>query len=336
MKKKKMIGYILLVVVLLAAFLIYSVLKVRISPSVFVPRPDSNLGRDINQLYEHVEHLSVRIGSRSVFEYDKIEAAKHYIVSFLEDLGYAPVLQDYTYNDKVYSNIIASREGVQSPDETVIIGAHYDTVYGTPGADDNASAVAVLLEMCRALKDFSPGRTLKLIFFTLEEPPVFRTKFMGSYVYAREAKAKGENIRAMVCLEMLGYYGDKKGGQTFPLPFMNLVYSSTPNFIAVVGNLKSRGLVKRIEGSLKKSSNIPVETISTVSFVPGVDFSDHRSFWKMGYAAVMITDTAFYRNPNYHSARDTIDTLDFVSMSSLLAGLIRAAEDLTEFNPRLR
>jgi len=284
MKKKKMIGYILLVVVLLAVFLVYSVLKVRVSPSVFVSRQDSNLGSDINQLYEHVEHLSVRIGSRSVFEYDKIEAAKHYVVSFLEDMGYAPVLQNYTYKDKVYSNIIALREGVQRSDETVVIGAHYDTVYGTPGADDNASAVAVLLEMCRALKDFLPGRTLKLIFFTLEEPPVFRTKFMGSYVYAREAKAKGENIRAMVCLEMLGYYGDKKGGQTFPLPFMNLVYSSTPNFIAVVGNLKSRGLVKRIEGSLKKSSNIPVETLSTVSFVPGVDFSDHRSFWKMGYA----------------------------------------------------
>jgi hypothetical protein len=117
---------------------------------------------------------------------------------------------------------------------------------------------------------------------------------------------------------------------------MNFVYSSTPNFIAVVGNLKSRGLVKRIEDSFKKSSNIPVETLSTVSFVPGVDFSDHRSFWKMGYSAAMITDTAFYRNPNYHSARDTIDTLDFVSMSSLLTGLIQAAEDLTEFSTQLR
>ena len=327
---QKMMRYFLLVLVLLIVFLVYSVLKVKFAPSVSAPVSALSSSQDtIHRLYEHVKYLSVRVGSRSIHEYEKLEATKHYIVSCLKDLGYAPILQDYNYKGKVYSNIIVSIKGAEHPGETVIIGAHYDTVYGTPGADDNASAVAVLLELCRVLKDFSPRRTLKLIFFTLEEPPLFRSKFMGSYIYASEAKARGENISAMVCLEMVGYYGDKQGGQTFPLPFMSLVYPSTPDFIAVVSNLTSRNLAKKIKKSINKSSGIPVETLSTVSFVPGVDFSDHRSFWKMGYPATMITDTAFYRNPNYHSVKDTIDTLNFNKMSSLLVGLVQVTKDLS-------
>lgn len=327
---KKMMRYFLLALVILIIFMVYSVLKIKFAPSVSPPVSALNPSRDtIHRLYEHVKQLSVRIGSRSIYDYEKLEATKHYILSYLKDLGYTPIIQDYNYNGKTYSNIIASIKGSEYPGKTVVVGAHYDTVYGTPGADDNASSVAVLLELCRALKDFLPRRTLKLIFFTLEEPPSFRSKFMGSYIYASEAKAKGENISAMVCLEMVGYYSDKEGGQTFPLPFMSLMYPSTPNFIAVVGNLPSRNLVKRIKNFINKSSKIPVETLSTVSFVPGVDFSDHRSFWKMGYPAVMITDTAFYRNPNYHSAKDTIDTLNFDKMSSLFVGLVQAIKDLS-------
>ena len=327
---KKMIGAILFITILLAAFLIYSILKTRSSTSVSASRPNSTYVGDVHQLYTHVEHLSVTIGSRSLYEYDKIEDTKRYIVSCLKTFGYIPTLQNYDYEGKTFSNIIVSIPGVTYPDETVIIGAHYDTVYGTPGADDNASAVAVLLEMCRALKNVSPGRTLKLIFFFLEEPPVFRTEHMGSYVYAKEAKARNENITAMICLEMVGYFSDKKDGQTFPLPLMSMMYSSTPDFIAVVGNLKSRSLVEKVKNSLLKASRVPVETLTSVSFVPGVDLSDHRSFWKMGYAAVMITDTAFYRNPNYHTENDTIDTLDFNTMADLLKGLLQAAKDLTD------
>lgn len=327
---KKMIWSILIIVILLAAFLIYSVLKIRSSASVSASGPNSPHVGDVHQLYTHVEHLSVTIGSRSVFEYDKIEATKRYIVSCLKTFGYIPTLQNYDYEGKTFSNIIVSMPGVKYPDETVIIGAHYDTVYGTPGADDNASAVAVLLEVCRALKSISPGRTLKLIFFFLEEPPVFRTEHMGSYVYAKEAKARNENIKAMICLEMVGYYSDKKDGQTFPLPLMSMMFSTTPDFIAVVGNLKSRNLVDKVKNSLLKVSPIPVETLTSVSFVPGVDLSDHRSFWEMGYPAVMITDTAFYRNPNYHTENDTIDTLDFNTMADLLKGLLQAAKDLTD------
>ncbi|MCX5855821.1 MAG: M20/M25/M40 family metallo-hydrolase [Deltaproteobacteria bacterium] len=327
--KKKMIGFILLVIILLAAYLIYAVVKIRFTPSVVMPRQEPASRGDTRQFYRHVEHMSVRIGSRSVYEYSKLEETKRYIVSCLENFGYTPELQKVTYDGQVFNNVTASIKGKSSPDETVVIGAHYDTVFGAPGADDNASAVAVLLEMSRILKSFPPGRTIKLVFFVLEEPPVFRTEHMGSYVYAKDAKAKNENIKAMICLEMLGYYADKKGGQTFPLPLMGLMYSSTPDFIAVVGNLQSRSLVERVKNTLKRNQGIPVESLSTVGFVPGVDFSDHWSFWKMGYPAVMITDTAFYRNPNYHTEKDTIDTLDFNRMTELLNGLEQVAKDLS-------
>lgn len=327
--KKKMVTAILLVIIIIAAYLIYAIVKIRFAPSIMTPGPEKAMSGDSRQLYGHVEHLSVRIGSRSIYEYSKIEETKRYVVSCLESFGYTPALQKYSHDGQVFSNIIVSIEGKTRPDEIVIIGAHYDTVFGTPGADDNASAVAMLLEMSRILKGFSPGRTIRLVFFVLEEPPSFMTEHMGSYVYAKEAKAKNENIKAMICLEMLGYYFDKKGGQTFPLPLMNLLFSTTPDFIAVVGNLKSRSLVNTVRSSLTRSSGIPVETLSTVSFVPGVDFSDHRSFWKMGYPAVMITDTAFYRNPNYHTERDTIHTLDFNRMTELLKGLLQIARDIS-------
>ena len=324
---RKIMMLILLLALLLSAFLLYSVMKIKGSPSVvFPPVP---LTKNTT-LYRHVEELTVKIGSRSVFEYDKLTAAKEYILSSLKEMGYTPILQDFSYQERDFSNIIVALPGKTHPEDLVVIGAHYDTVAGTPGADDNASAVATLLEICRLLKDFSPERTLNLVFFTLEEPPIFRSESMGSFVYAREARNRKEQISAMISLEMLGYYSDKGGEQSFPAPFMGLMYPSTLNFIAVVGNLSSRSLVNKVTDSMRKGGSIPVETLTTVSFIPGVDFSDHRSFWKMGYPAVMITDTAFYRNPNYHKETDRIDTLDFSRLSSLLDGLVQMAKDLSQ------
>jgi Zn-dependent M28 family amino/carboxypeptidase len=324
---RKMLHLLLLLALLFSAFLLYSVMKIKGSPSiVFPPAPlTKNMA-----LYRHVEELAVKIGSRSVYEYDKLTAAKKYILSSLEGMGHTPILQDFYYQERVFSNIIVLLPGKTRPEDVAVIGAHYDTVAGTPGADDNASAVAVLLEMCRLLKDYTPERTLKLIFFALEEPPIFRSEFMGSFVYARDARNRQEHIGAMISLEMLGYYSDKEGGQSFPVPLMALMYPSTPNFIAVVGNLSSRSLVKKVSDSLRKGGSVPVETLTTVSFIPGVDFSDHLSFWKMDYPAVMITDTAFYRNPNYHIAADRIDTLDFNRLSSLQDGLVQMAKDLSQ------
>jgi Zn-dependent M28 family amino/carboxypeptidase len=324
-----MINWVLIVLLVVLIFLIYPIIRVKLFSSNQTGKADNTNKPGVKLLHRHVYQLSEVIGSRSVFEYEKINGAKEYIETVLKDLNLEYTLQSYQYSGKTFSNIILTLEGQKEPEETFIIGAHYDTVFGTPGADDNASAVAVLLELCRLLKDYQPAKTLKLIFFVLEEPPTFKTKYMGSYVCAKTAKENKEKIYGMISLEMLGYYNEKKGAQLYPLPLMSLFYSNTPNFIGVVGNLGSRKLVKKIANSLKKNCTVPVETLSTVKFVPGVDFSDHGSFWKMGYPAVMITDTAFYRNPNYHSLSDTIDTLDFDKMAELLTGLKQAAKDMT-------
>jgi Zn-dependent M28 family amino/carboxypeptidase len=328
---KKMIFSALILILILAAVLVWPVLKVRwFSPVATSSPPASNLQEDEGRLDAHVRQLSVRVGSRSFYEYGKIDEAKRYIRSTLEEMGHRPDLQDYEYDGRIFSNIMVSLPGEKTPGETVIIGAHYDTVQGTPGADDNASAVAILLEICRSVRKDKPSRTLKLIFFVLEEPPLYNTEAMGSFVYARAAKARVEDIRAMLSLEMLGYFSEREGGQSFPLPLMSLFYPTTPNFVAVVGDWGSRDLVKKIKISFEKSSGVPVETLSTSSWVPGVALSDHNSFWKMGYPAVMITDTAFYRNPHYHGAGDTIDTLNFRKMAGVLKGLVQTARDLAE------
>ena len=326
---KKIIGAVFIILLGVALVLLYPVVKIRFTSPVSPP-PPAALSPESGRLRGHVEALSVRIGARSVEDYRNLEAARRYIMGALRQIGYTPELQTYDWRGRAYSNVIATRPGTTKRDETVLIGAHYDTVEGTPGADDNASGAAVLLELARSFRDASPGRTLKMVFFTLEEPPLFRSESMGSAVYARAAKAAGERIVAMVSLEMLGYYRDAKGGQAFPLPLMSLFFSTTPDFVAVVGNLASRDLVRRVSRSLENAAGLPVESLSTVGFVPGVDFSDHRSFWEIGSPAVMITDTAFYRNPNYHGIGDTIDTLDFGRMGRLLRGLETAVAGLLE------
>jgi Zn-dependent M28 family amino/carboxypeptidase len=202
-------------------------------------------------------------------------------------------------------------------------------VIGTPGADDNASGVAGLLELAKFFSGTDPGRTVQFVAFTNEEPPFFRTQEMGSRIFAKEARQKRKKIVAMLCLEMIGYFSNEKGGQDYPLPLMKMIYPDTADFIAVVGNLQSRSLVRQVEKRLKSQTGIGVESIATFGWVPGVDFSDHYSFYKEGYSAVMITDTAFYRNSHYHMHTDTADTLDYTSMAHVVLGLRQAVLDLS-------
>ncbi len=324
-----MIKAFLVVTALILAVVLFGLVKIRFFPvEVDESAFHEPAGEDLSPLVDHVAELSRRIGSRSVYEYGKLEEAKAYIAGTIRSQGGTPEFQRYAYNGKTYSNIVVTRPGGKEADSWIVVGAHYDTVLGTPGADDNGSAVAVLLEMDRILGAETFDRTVKLVFFTLEEPPVFRSEFMGSFVFAREARHRGQDIRAMICLEMLGFFGDEKGKQSFPLPLMKLFYPSTPDFIAVVGNLASRKLVRTVGEILGRNSPVPVETLSAPSVVPGIDFSDHRSFWKMGYPAVMITDTAFYRNPYYHTSRDTLEKLDFRRMAQLVPGLVAVVREL--------
>lgn len=327
---KKMVYALLLLLFGLAAALAYPIVKVKLSVSVIHPETRFLPASSEEALRSHVHALSVAIGSRSIAEYGKLQEAERYIRAFLEGQGIPFESQGYDHEGQRYNNIVVTLEGSSRPGETVLVGAHYDTVQGTPGADDNASAVAVLLELCRDLKEYRPGRTLRMVFFTLEEPPTFMTPAMGSYVYAAQAKERGENITGMVCLEMVGYFSDAEGSQAFPIPGMHWLYPDRGNFIAVIGNVPSRGLTLAVAEALKAGSDIPVEYLVALPIVPGVGLSDHGPFWKMGYPAVMVTDTAFYRNPNYHSAKDTIETLRFEKMSQLLRGMVHVVEFLTK------
>ncbi|NOY44337.1 MAG: M20/M25/M40 family metallo-hydrolase [Deltaproteobacteria bacterium] len=315
------------IVVLLVGFLAYSLWKVRFfTPAVGSGPAGSPTAKALRR---HVEHLTVRIGSRSVGEPEALGQARDYITETLGQAGFEARLQAVPYAGRIYHNVIAAVPGSESG-ELVVVGAHYDTVWGTPGADDNGSAVAVLLEVARALAETRPRHPVELAFFTLEEPPVFPSRSMGSSVYAAALREAGRSVRAMICLEMVGYYQGSKGGQSFPFPFMGWFYRSTPDFVAVIGNWSSRGLAGEVAGAFREAAHLPVETLALGRFVPGVDFSDHRWFWAMGWPAVMVTDTAFYRNPHYHRSTDTIDTLDFGAMAELVKGLVRAVRGLAE------
>ena len=270
-------------------------------------------------LKSHVYKLAHQIGERSVYKYEKLEEAAGYITEQFGSFGYNVEFQKYTLLGKTVKNIIATKVGSKIPEEVIIVAAHYDSCFN-PGADDNASAVAGLIELAKTTSDKKTNSTIKFIAFVNEEPPFFKTERMGSRVYAKEAKAKGENIKAVLILEMIGYYSNKPNSQRYP-PLFGLFYPNKGNFIAIVGNFQSRWLVKKVMTDFKKQTKFPIESVATFGFVPGVDFSDHWSFWQEGYPAVMITDTGFYRNPHYHSSCDTYEKLDYESMAEVVKGL---------------
>ncbi|NOZ68265.1 MAG: M28 family peptidase [Deferribacteres bacterium] len=246
----------------------------------------------------------------------------------MNSYGYAVSAQRYDVEGKTYENIFTEKKGEKSPDRVLVIGAHYDTVTGTPGADDNASGVAGLLELARLLVNEPLGLSVQFVAFVLEEPPFSRSRHMGSYVYARSLHQKGTDVEGMICLESIGYFTDRPETQYFPLAFLRFRYPTTGNFITFVSNLPSKGFLNRAKAAFKKGSELPVESISTLPVVPGIDFSDHRSFWKFGYHAFMVTDTAFFRNPNYHGKGDTPDTLDYERISEVVMGLRSAVMEL--------
>ncbi len=283
-----------------------------------------------NNLEKTVRFLSEEIGPRGYLQKDELNRTADYIRDELHGYGYDVRIQPYDVDGAEYRNVFAIKKGLRSPERVLVVGAHYDTVIGTPGADDNASAVAGMLELARLLKGAPLDMTIHFVAFTLEEPPFFRSRQMGSYVYAESLKSKGVSVEGMICLESIGYFSDSPESQLFPLPFFRLIYPTTGNFIIFAGNLGSKGFLNRAKEGFIKGTDLPLETISAPSIIPGMDFSDHRSFWKFGYDAFMVTDTAFYRNPNYHTAGDLPETLDFRRMSEVVLGLRAAIEKLTK------
>jgi Zn-dependent M28 family amino/carboxypeptidase len=272
-------------------------------------------------LTKHLRHLSVTLGDRSIYRPESLKAAENYVFQNFATLGYAPRRQTFSYLQEEVSNIIA---GDENPDGYYILGAHFDTVAGTPGADDNASGVAVLLEVARLARNLTPPRPWAFIGFTCEEPPAFGTPGMGSRVYARQARKQKAQIRGMLCLEMVGYYSQTPGSQSLPLPLRLMGYPTTGNFIGLVGDGPSKPLLTRLEGAIKGGCQLPAVALAVPfggHILPDVRLSDHASFWDEGYPAIMLTDTAFMRNRNYHGPGDVMERLDLSAMTELTLGL---------------
>jgi len=276
------------------------------------------------RLRQDVVELAVNIGERNVFRPNQLHRAADFIRNTWKKQGYKVSTQTYKVRGIPSENLWVELKGSDLPEEIILIGAHYDSVIGSPGANDNGSAVAALLELSRAFSKMAkPRRTLRFAAFVNEEPPFFLTNQMGSQVYAREAAKKKEKISAMISLETIGYYTDKPRSQAYP-PLLSAFYPNKGNFIAAVGNIASRRLVKKFTGYFKASSDFPCECLAAPQILPGVNWSDHASFWKYGYPAIMITDTAIYRYPHYHQATDEADKINYPEYAKVVYGLTKA------------
>ncbi|MBS1991765.1 MAG: M28 family peptidase [Cyanobacteria bacterium SZAS LIN-3] len=298
------------------------------------------------RLKEHVETLAGKIGARSLTAAPaNLERAAAYITQSMEKLGYKPQRHEYKISDKFgddpffsraeaaklvgmkAANIVAEIKGSDAAGEIVVIGAHYDSVFDCPAANDNGSGVASMLELARYLAGKKCRRTVRFVAFTNEEPPFFRTENMGSSRYARECHARKENIVAMLSLETMGYYTDKPDSQEYPAP-MGSAYPTSGNFIAFVANLKSAELNKQCLATFRQSAQFPSEGICAPESLPGIDYSDQQGFWALGYPALMITDTAHLRYKHYHTPGDTADKVQYGNLARVVHGLEAVLNDL--------
>ena len=274
-----------------------------------------------DNLKRHVAALAGSIGERNVWRPEAMAAAAGYIQERFEDAGYTVNVQPFTSRGLTVNNIEAVLPGQGAADEIIVVGAHYDSVADSPGADDNASGVAALLELARLLAGTTLPRTVRFVAFANEEAPFFYGDEMGSNLYAARALAQGEHIEAMLSLETLGYFTDQPGSQKYPFPFSYL-YPDTGNFIGFVGNLSSRSLVRKAVGAFRASTAFPSEGVAAPSGIEGIHWSDHWSFWEAGYPAIMVTDTAPFRYPYYHTSADTPGQLDYTGLARVTSGLV--------------
>ncbi|MEO8435628.1 MAG: M28 family peptidase [Pyrinomonadaceae bacterium] len=296
-------------------------------PLFVQPNVIARVSVDPAQLEAHVRMLAEQLSPRDEGHPENLESVASYLKQEFAAAKAVVSEQAFQVQGKTYRNVIA-RFGPDTG-ERIIVGAHYDTAGPFPGADDNASGVAGLIELARLLGQVSPAVQVELVAFTLEEPPYFRTRQMGSAIHAASLMRRGVRVRAMLALEMIGCFSDAPGSQRLPASFLAAFYPSRGNFIGVVGTFGEGLLVRRVKAAMREASVLPVYSISAPGFIPGVDFSDHLNYQQAGYAAVMITDTAFYRNPNYHAASDRPETLDYQRMALVVEGVYAAVLDLT-------
>ena len=287
------------------------------------------------ELRADVRTLGAEIGERNMSHYPQLNAAADFIENYFSRVGLHPRRDTYELQGKACHNIEAEIRG--SSPQIVLVGAHYDSVFGAPGANDNGSGVAAMLALARrfaarassaATAAGSTSSTLRFVAFVNEEPPYFQTAQMGSFVYASRCKDRGDQIAAMISLETIGYFSDAPRSQTYPAPGLGLFYPTTGNFIGFVGNVRSGALLKRAIALFRDQAKIPSEGASLPAFIPGVGWSDQWAFWEHGYPGIMITDTAPFRYPHYHAATDTPDKLDYDRFALVVSGVEKIIEGL--------
>jgi len=290
-------------------------------------RADEMILRD--RLRQHVHILAGDIGERQIWRPAALERAARYIEMTWQAQGYHVARQSVMPESQTVYNLETEIMGGLRRDEIVVVGGHYDTVLGSPGANDNATGTAAVLELARLLAGQQLARTVRLVAFVNEEVPFFQTDTMGSWVYARRARARGEQIVAMLSIETIGFYSDLVGSQHYPFPF-GLFYPRTGNFIGFVGNIASRVLVRRSIAAFRQHTLFPSEGIAAPGWMTGIGWSDHWAFWQEGYPGVMVTDTALFRYTSYHTRQDTPDRVNYDHMARVVAGLARVVTALAD------
>jgi len=281
------------------------------------------------ELRADVQKLAGEIGERNMWHYPQLNAAADFIEDSFARAGLHPRRDSYELRGQTCHNIETEVPGARP--EILLIGAHYDSVFGSPGANDNGSGVAATVALARRFAGRKTEHTLRFVAFVNEEPPYFLSGEMGSLVYARRCKERGDKISAMISLETIGYFSDAPHSQTYPSPGLGIFYPKVGNFIGFVSNVHSRTLLRRVIGLFRKHAKIPSEGAALPSFIPGVSWSDQWSFWRNGYPGIMITDTAPFRYPYYHSANDTPDKLDYDRFTLVVSGMEKVIEDLDKF-----
>jgi hypothetical protein len=295
--------------------------------------PDEVVLRE--ELRANVQKLAGEIGERNMSHYAQLNAAADFIEDSFSQAGLRTRRDSYETAGQPCHNIEAeipgSLQGATASQPShlpiIVIGAHYDSVFGSPGANDNGSGVAAMLALARRFASAKPKQTLRFVAFVNEEPPYFLSGEMGSQVYARRCKERGDKISAMISLETIGYFSDAPASQTYPSPGLGLFYPNVGNFIGFVSNVHSRVLLRRVIALFRKHAKIPSEGASLPAFIPGVSWSDQWSFWQHGYPAIMVTDTAPFRYPYYHSSTDTPDKLDYDRFTLVVSGMEKVIEN---------
>lgn len=265
---------------------------------------------------KELQTITRKFGYRNYLNIKNLNKVADYIHSEFAMVCDTVYFQEYTADNRTYKNVVASI-GVENK-KRIVIGAHYDACGEQEGADDNASGTVGVLELARLLSKEKLNYRIDFVAYTLEEPPFFDTKEMGSYIHAKTAKEEKQNIKGMICLEMIGYFNDSVGSQTYPIKALKAVYGQKGDFITIVEKMNSGRFSQRFGNLMKKQGLIETKSFRGPKALQGIDFSDHRNYWEFGYDALMITNTAFYRNDNYHQITDKLETLDIERMCRVI------------------